>query len=196
MATAARDVMSRREERRKQRSDPAMKLARTIGVPAAQIVSGTFVEANVANHSAADQRHTVRSKENKTIRRQTHIEKLWSRKIISMRQVVLLHWYAALHEKGFGVSCHISNYGSTGGSAPGSMDLLAKTRDQFIAREQYREARASIDPRLVNLFERVVLHRTELGDGETWRRKSALKNTFRLAVDQLDRACGHLAGGE
>jgi hypothetical protein len=181
---------------KKIRTDPVLKLARSIGIPAAQIGKGIFAEANVANHSTADQRHTVRSKENKTVRRMTHLEKLYARKVLTLRQLRICEWYGDQHEKGFATTCHISNYGSAGGSAPGSMDLLSKTRDQFIAREQYRQAKASIRPCLVGLFESVVLMRGELGDGETWRRKNVTKNRFRLAVDQLDRACGHLAGGE
>lgn len=186
MATAARKI----------RSDPVLKQARMIGVPSAQIIKGAFALADVANRTEADQRHMVRSKETRTVRRMTHLEKLYARKVLTLRQLRLCEWYADQHEKGFGVTCHISNYGGAGGSSPGSMDLLAKTRDQFIAREQYRTARASISPMLISLFERVVLGQTHIGDGETWRRKTALKHTFRLAVDQLDEACGHLVGGE
>jgi hypothetical protein len=191
MATAARSVMSRR----KQKQDPVLRLARTL-LPAAQVRKGDHAIVDIANRTEADQRHMVRSKETTTLKRRTHLEKLKDRGVINQRQLDLCEWYFRIHEEGFGTTCHISNYGSAGGSAPGSMDLLAKTRDQFIARELYREARASISPMLIHLFERVVIGQTHIGDGETWRRKSALKHTFRLAVDQLDRACGHLAGGE
>lgn len=198
MATAARATMSRREDRKRQKQDPAIKQAMLIdGLPSVQIRPGTFTVCDVANFSVHDQRDMVSLKRTRTVRRLTHLEKLHARKVLSLRQLRICEWYADQHEKGFATTCHISNYGSAGGSAPGSMDLLAKTRDQFIAREQYREARASIHPRLVSLFERIVLGRVELAGGsEDWRRKSALKNTFRLAVDQLDEACGHLAGGE
>jgi hypothetical protein len=182
--------------RRKERQDPVLKQARLVGVPPVQRRQGTFAIVDIANRTDADQRHMVRSGEKRTVRRMTHLEKLYARKVLTLRQLRICEWYADQHEKGFATTCHISNYGSAGGSAPGSMDLLAKTRDQVIAREMYRQARMSISPMLISLFERVVLGQTHIGDGETWRRKSALKHTFRLAVDQLDRACGHLAGGE
>jgi hypothetical protein len=182
--------------RRKERQDPVLKQARLVGVPQIQRRPGTFAIVDIANRTEADQRHMVRSGEKRTVRRMTHLEKLYARKVLTLRQLRICEWYADQHERGFATTCHISNYGSAGGSAPGSMDLLSKTRDQFIAREQYRQAKASIRPCLVGLFESVVLMRGELGDGETWRRKNVTKNRFRLAVDQLDRACGHLAGGE
>lgn len=182
--------------RRKERQDPVLKQARLVGVPLIQRRPGTFAIVDIANRTEADQRHMVRSGEKRTVRRMTHLEKLYARKVLTLRQLRICEWYADQHEKGFATTCHISNYGSAGGSAPGSMDLLSKTRDQFIAREQYRQAKASIRPCLVGLFESVVLSRVELGDGETWRRKNVTKNRFRLAVEQLDRACGHLAGGE
>jgi hypothetical protein len=183
--------------RRKERQDPVLKQARLIGIPQVQRRPGTFAIVDIANRTEADQRHMVRSGEKRTVRRLTHLEKMYARKILTLRQLRLCEWYADQHEKGFGVTCHISNYGGAGGSPPGSMDLLAKTRDQYLAREYYHQAKASISPKLISLFERVVLKGVDLpGGAEDWRRKSALKNTFRLAVDQLDRACGHLAGGE
>lgn len=192
MATAARSVMSRKRAK----ADPVAKLVRSI-LPGAQLRKGEFAIADVANHSDADQRHMVRSGEKRTLKRLTHLEKLYARKAITLRQLRVCEWYADQHEKGFVATCHISNYGSAGGSPPGAMDLLAKTREQYLARQMYAQAKASISPMLIGLFERVVLKGVDLpGGAEDWRRKSALKHTFRLAVDQLDEACGHLAGGE
>jgi hypothetical protein len=188
--------MSKREQRRKQKADPAIRQARLIGIPESQLASGQWCIRDVANHSEADHRHTIRSKETRTVRRLTHLEKLVSRKVLTPRQAQVCQWYADQHEKGFVATCTTANYSGMGGSRPGTMDLLAKTRDQYLARESYARARSSISPMLVSLFERVVLHRLEIGDGETWRRKTALKRTFLLAVEQLDRECGHLAGGE
>lgn len=180
---------------RKQKIDPAIRLACVI-IPSVQVRKGEFAIVDIANRTEADQRHMVRSGEKRTIRRLTHLERLEARRIITKRQLQICEWYAEQHEKGFGVTCHIANYGMTGGKAPGAMDLLAKTRSQYLARQNYAYAKASIAPGLIHLFERIVIGQTDLGNGETWRRKSALKNTFRLAVDQLDEACGHLAGGE
>lgn len=52
---------------RKAHEDPTVVLARSIGLPEQQLARG-FAVVSVANHTAADQRHSVRSKEVKTIR--------------------------------------------------------------------------------------------------------------------------------
>lgn len=191
MATAARAVM-RGDKPKKVKLDPAVKLALSL-VPPVQVANGVFREANVANFTEAQQRHAVRSKEVKTVRRETHIERLVRLRTLTPRQGQLCEWYAKQHEAGFEVSTGCTaNYCGAGGGGFGTMDLLARHAEQYMAREMYAQARASISPVLLSLFERVVLGRIGLGEAGGHARYSRLSLSFRLAVDQLERGIGHL----
>lgn len=192
MATAARAVMGRAYNRKKNRIDPVVRLALSI-VPAAQVANGSFMEANVANFTDAQQRHSVRSKEVKTVRRRTHIETLVGRRALTPRQGQLCEWYANQHEAGFEVSTGCTaDYCGVGGGGFGTMDLLARHAHQCQAREMYAQAKASISPVLVPLFERVVIGGLGLGEAGGRIRYSRLSLSFRLAVDQLERGIGHM----
>src|SRR5688572_13203913 len=93
MATAARTVMGKAYNRKRNRIDPVVKLALSI-VPAAQVSNGSFREVNVANRTEADQRHSVRSRETRTIRRKTKIEKLRDAGVINAKEALACEWYA------------------------------------------------------------------------------------------------------
>lgn len=182
--------MARRAKDRK-RIDPTVKLALSI-VPAVQVANGVFRETNVANRTEADQRHSVRSKETRTIRRETHIEKLVRLKTLTPRQGQLCQWYFDQHEIGFATTGCTANYCGAGGGGFGTMDLLARYAEQAFARDNYLEARASINGLLLPLFERVVLGRIGLGEAGGNARYSRLSFSFRRAVDQLEDGIGHL----
>lgn len=180
-----------RQKPTKQKPDPTVLLALSI-VPAAQVANGTFTECNVANHSDKDQRHSVRSKEVKTIRRKSHIDILVNRRTLTPRQGQLCQWYADQHEIGFATVGCIANYLGAGGGGFGAMDLLARYSEQSIARANYAEAKQSISHMLLTMFERVVLGRIGLGEAGGKARHSRLSLSFRLAVDELERGIGHL----
>ena len=172
--------MSKHERKRStkikaQRIDPADKLARSI-VPTAQAKPGAFTLVNVANHSEADQRASVRSGEVRTIRRTPKIMQLVNARIITKAEAETCQWYADRHSEGFDTLGITANYGGAGGGGCSAFTHLAKHKAQMIARQEFAAARASINPTLIGLFERVVLH----------GRPSRLGLTFRMAVRQLD----------
>jgi hypothetical protein len=176
----------------KRKQDLATKLAATI-LPEEQVKPRLFAVSDVSNHSDEDQRYMLRSGQKKTIRRLTAIGRLVALRTISRREGAICQWYADQHEQGFEVSngC-TANYLGTGGGGFGMDDLLARHNNQAIARQNYDQARKAIDPRLIGLFERVVLGKLGLGEAGGKERYSRLSRSFRLAVDQLDRAVGHL----
>jgi hypothetical protein len=190
MATAARAVMGR--DKPKQKADPAVRLARSIGVPEAQIANGQFKESNVANFTEAQQRHAVRSKEVKTVKRMSHIDKLVARRTLTMRQGQLCQWYADQREIGYATVGCTANYCGAGGGGFGSSDLLARYSEQAIARNNYSEARQSIDLRLLPMFERIVIAGWSMAEAGERKRPAVISELFRLAVDQLEQGIGHL----
>lgn len=175
--------MARGGAKRKERIDPAIKLARAI-VPAAQVKKGAFKIHDVANRTEADQRHMVRSGEKRTIRRVSHIEWLAKRKLISPRQAAVCEWYQRQHELGYEVSVGVTaNYLGAGGGGFGPVDLLARHKAQYEARQNYIDARSAVPPMLLPLFERVVLRNGPL---------ARLANSFRYAISRIDAEVGHL----
>jgi hypothetical protein len=177
--------------RRKQKLDPVVKLALSI-VPASQVANGQFKEANVANFTEAHQRHSVRSKEVKTIRRMSHIDKLVARRTLTPRQGQLCQWYADQREIGYATIGCTANYCGAGGGGFGSSDLLARYAEQAIARTNYCEARHSVDLHLLPLLERIVIAGWAMLEAGDNQRYSRISERFRLAVEQLERGIGHL----
>ena len=161
------------------RQDPATRMAKSL-LPAAQARRGDFVLVDVANHSEKDQRHSVRSGETRTIRRTPKIMQLVNARIITKAEALTCQWYADRHSEGFDTVGITANYGGVGGGGCNAFTHLAKHKAQMIARQEYSAARASMNPTLVPLFEKVVLH----------GRSSRLGVSFRLAIKQLDE---HLA---
>lgn len=174
-----------RSRKIKQRTDPATKLARSFAangiIPAHQAQRGAFTQVDVQNHSDADQRRTVRSGETRTLKRKPKLHKLFDAKVLTLAQVMNCQWYINKHAAGFDTVGITANYGGAGGGGCDAFTHLARNRAQANARHEYAQARASISPMLIHLFEKVVLH-----DGPVGR----LGISFRTAVEQLGR---HLA---
>lgn len=175
---------------RKARTDPVVKLARSI-VPERQATNGDLAIRDVANHSDADQRASIRSGETKTVRRLTRVERLTRAGVISADQAAACEWYAAAHELGFQTVGCTANYLGTGGGGFGSSDLFARYRAQGEARANYFYARQAIPDNLLGLFEAIVLHG---GDqpGRWWMIGKEDKLRFSLAAFLLHGQIGHL----
>jgi hypothetical protein len=173
---------------RKRREDPVLKLARLI-LPPEQIAKGPVAIRDVANHSEAEQRHSVRSGETRTIRKLTRVEQLAKAGVITADQAMACEWYVTAHELGFQTVGCTANYMGAGGSGFGSTDLLARYKAQREARESYFFARAGIPEHLVDLFEHVVLGRSE---HPPHMMKKADKLRFSLAAWLLHGQVGHL----
>jgi hypothetical protein len=136
----------------------------------------------------------VRSGEKRTVRRLSHIDLLIARRVISREHGALCQWYADQHEIGFQTVGCTANYLGAGGGGFGAHDLLARYAEQAIARTNYVLARGSISPKLIQLFERVVLLGVPVaraGEKITGR-ATRLGSTFRRAVEQLDEGIGHM----
>jgi hypothetical protein len=177
--------------KRKQKLDPVVKLALSI-VPAAQVANSRFKEANVANFTEAQQRHSVRSKEVKTVRRMTHIELLVARRTLTQRQGQLCQWYADQREIGYATVGCTANYCGAGGGGFGAGDLLARYREQMIARNNYTAARQAVDIRLLPLLEKIIVAGWSMAEAGERKRPAVISELFRLAVDQLEQGIGHL----
>jgi hypothetical protein len=169
--------MSKRERKVKVRQDPALRLARTI-LPAAQVRRGDFTLVDVANHTEGDQRHTVRSGETKTLRRKPKLQTLVTTHTITQAEADTCQWYIDKHSAGYDTVGIVANYGGTTGSGgTTSFTHLCRSKAQSEARHAFAAARTAINPMLLPLFEKVVLHNRPLG---------RLSRSFRLAVAQLN----------
>lgn len=184
-------------QRSRQRVDPETKLTREIRkmgiLPAVQVRQGDFKLHDVANHSEADHRHTVRSKETQTVMRKSHLEKLCARRAITPDQYRICQWYADQYEAGFATVGCTANYMGAGGGGFGAKDLFARYEAQLSARENYHMAKSTIARPLLGLFERVVIHQTPINEGG---RCTRLSLSFRLAVQQLEAGVGHMLSFE
>lgn len=199
MAKAA----SRKIKRARAAEDPALALARLVGVPAAQRVRGDLAIVPVANRSAADQRHAIRSGETRTVRKLTRIEKLQKAGTIAPHEAAACLWYAQAHELGYatlGITGSYDQAARTKGSGARPACHLPRYKAQTEARADYAFARAAIPPFLLPLFEKVVLagETMSAAGGELWRdlakaqRSSKLSAAFRLAANKLHERIAHL----
>lgn len=172
---------------RKTREDPTSKRARSI-LPAEQAGKRDLVVCDVANHSDADQRASVRSGETRTVRRLTRVELLVKAKVINLDQAAACAWYVDAHELGFQTVGCTANYGGAGGGGFGSNDLLARYKAQGEAREDYFFARSAIPQHLLQTFEGVVL-----GTGRPpHMMPKADRLRFSLAAFLLHQQIGHM----
>lgn len=179
-------MASKPRRTKKARLDPVMKLAKALGIPLEQRNGLAIV--NVANHSDADQRASVRSGETETVRRLTRIELLTKAGVITQDQALACGWYANQHEMAFQTIGCTANYGGAGGGGFGAGDLLARYRAQSEARENYRYARQAIPEHLVGTFECIVL-----GTGRPpHMMPKADKLRFSLAAFLLHEQIGHM----
>src|SRR5687768_6283598 len=92
---------SRKIRRAKATEDPALALARSLGVPEAQRIRGDLTIVPVANRSEADQRHALRSGKTRTVRKLTRIEKLLRAGTVAPHEAAACAWYARAHELGY-----------------------------------------------------------------------------------------------
>jgi hypothetical protein len=161
---------------KRERIDPADKLAKTIGLPDSQMGRGRLRLVDVQNHTDDDQRVMNRSGKRQTVFRKTKIDKLFDAKIISKREALACEWYAATHAARYDTTGVTARYGESSGGGCTNFDHLPKTREQQDAFHHFADARASICPIARPLFERVVLHGRPLGK---------LAITFRITAQRL-----------
>lgn len=166
-----------------------MEMATVLGI-AYRPAEGEFELVDVANHTDADQRSMVREigyatgkdkdAKRQTLRRRTKLEKLVDAGVIDKRTLALCEWYGDRHAAAYdtvGITADYDRTGASGGNRVGRSNV------QVEAAREYAWARAGINPLLVGLFERVVLH---------GRPMNRLGLAFRLACRQLDERIGHL----
>lgn len=191
--------MGSRTGKKRDKAGAFDKLAVAI-ITAEQHKRGGYVECDVANHSDAEQRRTMRSGETRTIRKQTRVERLYRAGTIEQRHLAACEWYAAAHEVGYSTIGCTADYSRAGGGSFGSSDLLARYKAQAEARADYKFGRAAIPSVLLPLFERVVIHNDELGDAFAGEFEASGKRmqqsrraaAFRLAADRLLLGIAHL----
>jgi hypothetical protein len=151
------------------------EMALAIGLPVAQLRRG-FRVVEVSNRTDADQRHSIRSKQTRTLRKLTRTEKLLRVGVIDAEQAAACEWYAAAHALGYDTLGVTANYeGSIGGGDAGHTHL-ARNRAQQGAREDYAYARGGVNAMLLPLLDRVLLQGRPIG---------RLGSSFRTAVRQL-----------
>lgn len=148
---------------KRDRLDPATRLALELDLPQAQIAQGDFAVRDVANHSDAEQRHSVRSGNTRTVCRLNRIDKLVKRQVISTREGAACQWYANAHAMRYDTTGITASYGDGGGAPRTNFDHLPKNRAQEQAFWHFDGARAVIPPMIRPMFDRVVLHGAELG---------------------------------
>lgn len=178
-------MASRRTRKvRKTREDPVLKLAKTI-LPLEQCHN--LAIRDVANHTEADQRASIRSGETRTVRKLTRVERLTKAGVITPEQAAACEAYCEFYELGFQTVGCTANYTGAGGGGFGSGDLLARYKAQQEARENYYYARSALPERLQYMFEAVLL--TDYFPRE-WDKN--LKLRFSLAAFLLHRQIGHM----
>jgi hypothetical protein len=162
---------------KKTRIDPVVKLAMTI-VPEQQARRGDLKVVDVQNHTEADQRRMVRSGEDRTVRRQTHVERIAARLSLDPRETAACQWFADAHAARYDTLGTTGSYGESSRSGRTNFDHLPSTIEQDRAGNEFQMARDGIVPLLRPMFERVVLHGYDLLD-------IGAERLFRLAARQL-----------
>ncbi len=152
------------------------RIARGAGVPEAQLGRASFTIVDVANHSEADQRHAVRSRQMRTVRRKTKIEKLRDALVISPREALACEWYQAAYEEHYETRVKIADWSATGGCSNRAYGHWPHGTTMKPGTSLLDYARQAINPAFLPMFERVVLHGRPLGK---------LAITFRTAARQL-----------
>jgi hypothetical protein len=181
--TARTNRKSKERKLRRGRVDEATRIALVI-LPAGQAYPGTFEAVDVVNHSEADHRAMVRSMganmlnpdARRTVRRKPKLHTQHILNLLSARELAACEWYAQAHSLRYDTIGVTVRYGAVGGRSGNNFDHLPKTREQIEAYINFEWARAGINPFMLGLFERVVLHGRPLGK---------LGITFRTAARQL-----------
>jgi hypothetical protein len=182
----------------------AVRRAREIDLPAAQIARGDLRLAPVANWSDADQRHMVRSREKTTVRRLSRIERLRAAGTIERHEAQACDWYAAQHALGYDTIGCTTNYGGVRGTDFRSADLFARYRAQAEARANFAFARAALPAHFLPLFEAIVLDGKAMADAGTGlyeqlgrsQRAARLRAAFRLVANLLHGRIAHMLPAE
>ena len=164
--------MANTKKIRKAVQDPIAKLEREL-VPDVQAKRGLYLIVDAPTFAGET---TGAGSKARTLRRKTKIEKLEGQGIINKRESEACEWYACAHSARYDVLGITARYGEYGGGGIKSYCHGPKTPEQIAAFYDYDFARAGINPRILPMFERVVLYGRPLG-------KLAL--TFRLAARQL-----------
>ena len=177
--------MTRSRRIKRDRVDPATRLARDLDLPASQIAQAEYGICDVANHSDGDQRHMVRSGAKRTVYRKTKIAKLYDAKIISLREAAACQWYANAHAMRYDTTGITARYGEGGGCRQTSFDHLPKTKAQEQAFWHFDTARQAIACPLLPMFERVVLYHRPLG-----RLTISFRTVARRLLDHVETTIG------
>ncbi len=154
----------------------ATRIARKIGMPESQVGRQDYVLHDVKNANDSDLSHMQRSGIRKTVRRTTKIDQLRKRGIIDHREALACEWYAAAYAMRYDTTGTTANYGEGGSSPRTDFDHMPKTKAQWEALEHYDLAREAINPRVRQMFDRVVIEGRPLGK---------LAITFRTAARRL-----------
>jgi hypothetical protein len=164
-----------------------VKLAMKI-VPLEQASRRDYVECGVANHTDEDQRAMVRSKETKTIRKKTRIERMVIAGLIDKDQQNACEWYANAFELGYATVGCTANYCGAGGGGFGSSDLFARYKAQQEAREDYAYARKAIPGDYLKLFDYVLFGH----EPDFKALPEHMRNSISLAAWLLHGQIGHM----
>ncbi len=162
--------MTRR--RLKTKPPKAARIARSIGVPDAQVANDTFVICEVQNHTDDDQRAMERSRQTRTVRRKCRFHGLG----LHPHQIAVCQWYADAHALRYDTQGITARYGEGVKSGKANFDHMPNTPEQEDALANFSFARAGISPAVLGLFESVVLHGGAIG---------SRKFAFAIAVEQL-----------
>jgi hypothetical protein len=92
-----------------------------------------------------------------TVRRLTRIEKLARSGVLEPHMKLACEWYAECHGIGFDGSCRTSNFEGRSGGGDGSTSLLARSKREMMARDDYRWARSFIPAAYLEVFEAVII---------------------------------------
>lgn len=161
------DQLLRRDAKERQREDrrrDAISVAASGGVPdnEAMTVPPTREWKNHGEYGTV----TVREGQNpndppvRTVRRITaqRIFKLHQSGVIDDDRYKACHIYRTTYEgSGYDGRCTTTRFNPTGVTSPSGYDLLPRTEAEAIKRDLFRRMQSWIEPRMVNIFDLVVL---------------------------------------
>ncbi len=175
--------MTRRKFKTKE--PKASRTAKAIGMPDAQVKRGGMVLVDAPNLTTDVHRGEAVAPKQKvlTVRKLTKIEKLYNAKLLTKDEASICEWYHKTHATAYDIRGVTADYGRAGGGGCTNFIPYQGGKAMQAAKREYLFARAGIDPRLVGMFEWVVLHGRPLGQ---------LRRTFRLAIRQLAERMGEM----
>ncbi len=175
--------MTRRQYKTKE--PKASRIARSVGVPDAQVERGGIVLIDAPNLTTYVHRGEAVAPKQKvlTVRKLTKIEKLYNAKLLTKDEAAICEWYHKTHATAYDISGVTADYGRAARGRCTNFIPYQGGKAMQAAKREYLFARAGIDPRLVGMFERVVLQGRPLGQ---------LRRAFRLAIRQLADRMGEM----